>query len=129
MWWFINNSWDAEQRVVESIHAGVRRVVETVHERKPRAKVILQSLLPNNEPARNADVVQPINRRLEQMATSSPYSGYVAWLDLDPQFVDSKGQQIPAKFMDGVNSNEAGYRIWRDRLVPYLEELRDRRSR
>ncbi len=125
----VNNSWDAEQPIVESIHAGIRTVVETVHECKPRAKVILQSLLPTNESARNADVVQPVNRRLEQMASGSPYSGYVAWLNLYPLFVDTKGQQLSTNFMDGVHPNEAGYRIWRDRLVPYLDALRSRQSR
>ncbi len=125
----INNSWDAEQPVVESIHAGIRKVVETVHERKPRAKVILQSLLPTNEPERNADIVQPVNRRIEQMAAVRPFSDYVVWLDLYPLFVDAKGRQLSSNFMDGVHPNEAGYRIWRDRLVPYLEELRLPQSR
>jgi lysophospholipase L1-like esterase len=32
--------------------------------------------------------------------------------------------QISKLFTDGLHPNEAGYIVWRDRLVPFLAQLR-----
>lgn len=120
----INNSWAAENPAADSVFQGIRAVVTAVHERKPNATVILQSLLPTNEEARNRDVVRPVNRRLVALAEGTPFASYVRYLDLYPGFVDSTGQQITSHFMDGVHPSESGYRIWRDQLVPFLERVR-----
>jgi lysophospholipase L1-like esterase len=45
-------------------------------------------------------------------------------LDLYPAFVDGQGKQDPRRFVDGLHPSEAGYRVWRDRLVPALVAAR-----
>lgn len=120
----VNNTWDAETPVVESVLAGIRAVVEAVHERKPRARVILQSLLPLQDEAKNQAVIQPVNRRLRDLTGSAPLSAYTTFLDLYPAFVDSTGRQIADRFADGVHPNESGYRAWRGLLVPALDRVR-----
>lgn len=116
----INNSWDAESPAVDSVTAGIRAVVAAVRARKPEARIVLQSLLPTNEPARNRDLVQPVNRGLESYVMDPSLGGMVGYLDLYPAFVDAEGRQKGDLFMDGVHPNAAGYRAWRDRLLPYL---------
>jgi lysophospholipase L1-like esterase len=123
----INNSWAAEEPVVESIFEGVRAVVVALHTRKPEARIILQSILPTNEPARNREVVLPVNERLVALAASPQFSAFTTYLDLYPGFVDPAGQQISRYFNDGLHPNEAGYRVWRDRLVPALAQMRTAR--
>jgi len=49
-----------------------------------------------------------------------PNSRYVAWLDLYPAFVDASGHQIGTDFIEGLRPTAQGYRVWRDRLVPFL---------
>lgn len=120
----INNSWDAEMPVVDSVLGGIRAVTAAVHARKPGALIVLQSLLPTNEPARNAQVVLPVNAGLADFAAEDPQTGHVRFLDLYPAFVDENGGQNRAFFMDGVHPNESGYRAWRDRLVPFLASIR-----
>ncbi|WP_269516330.1 GDSL-type esterase/lipase family protein [Brevundimonas subvibrioides] len=120
----INNSWAAEDPAVSSIFEGVRAVVEAVHARKPRAMIVLQSLLPTNETDRNENVVKPVNAALEAFASESPQTAYVRYLDLYPTFLTPDGQQNRAFFMDAVHPDEDGYRAWRDRLVPFLDDLR-----
>lgn len=120
----INNSWDAEAPAVASIFEGVRAVVAAVHARKPRALIVLQSLLPTNEAERNAQVVVPVNAALAAFASESSQSAYVRYLDIYPSFLDGEGRQNRAFFMDGVHPNESGYRAWRDRLVPFLAGVR-----
>ncbi|TPW06298.1 MAG: Uncharacterized protein FD125_308 [bacterium] len=120
----VNNSWDAETPAVDSVVAGVRAVVAAVHARKPDALIVLQSLLPTNEPGRNAGLVIPVNAALAGFAVSPDQAGHVRYLDLYPAFIADDGMQNRALFMDGVHPNEAGYRAWRDRLVPFLSRVR-----
>lgn len=120
----INNSWDAETPVVDSVVDGIRAVTAAVHARKPEALIVLQSLLPTNEPGRNEDVVVPVNAALSAFASEGPQAAHVRFLDLYPVFLDEHGGQNRAFFMDGVHPNERGYRAWRDRLIPFLAEIR-----
>jgi len=117
----INNSWDAEEPADASIFAGVKAVIDSIRARKPDAKIVLQSILPTNAEAKNRAIVRPVNANLAKLAASAPYAVHVRWLDLYPSFVDANGAQIPGYFYDGLHPNDAGYRVWRDRLVPFLE--------
>ena len=116
----VNNTYAAEDPLVDSVFAGVRALVDSLHAAKPQATVVLQSLLPSNEEWRNRDAVIPVNQRLAQLARSAPYRDFVVYLDLYPLFVDAAGRQRTELFMDGLHPNEAGYRIWRDALVARL---------
>ncbi|OYU34251.1 GDSL-type esterase/lipase family protein [Novosphingobium sp. PASSN1] len=120
----INNSYDPETPADAAIFAGVQAAVRTIHARKPGVRIILQSLLPTNDPAKNTAIVQPVNARLQAMAAAPEFAAYVRWLDLYPAFVDAEGRQITALFNDGLHPNEAGYRHWRDRLLPVLPPAR-----
>ena len=120
----INNSWDAESPAVDSVVAGIRAVVAAVHARKPDAKIVLQSLLPTNEPARNADLVLPVNAALAAFAAAPPQADYIHYLNLYPSLLNAQGLQNPGLFMDGVHPNESGYRAWREQLLAVLDQLR-----
>jgi len=120
----INNSWDAEAPAVESVYEGIIAVVAAIHRLKPRATIVLHSLLPTNEPARNADLVVPVNAALTDFVAAQSQGGYLHFLDLYPAFLDDQGRQNRALFMDGVHPNEVGYRVWRDRLVPIVAATR-----
>lgn len=125
----INNSWDAEAPAAYSIFAGIREVVRSVHARKPDAVIVLQSLLPTQEVDRDRDVVRPVNARIAALAADPEFSTYVRHLDLYPAFTDAGGVQRSELFNDGLHPSEAGYRVWRDRLVPFLDRLRRDRAR
>lgn len=120
----INNSYAPESPVADSVYEGVLAVIRSLHMRKPSSRVLLQSILPTSEPARDHAVVRPVNARLAALARSPEFAGFTVWLDLYPSFVDSKGRQIARLFVDGLHPSEAGYRIWRDRLVPALASAR-----
>jgi len=121
----VNNTWAQEDPVVESVFAGIVSVLETVHARKPKARIILQSLLPTNDAERNRNVVIPVNARIKDLAERQPYAGYTVFLDLYPHFTDIKGGQNAALFVtDGVHPNDAGYRVWSAELLPFLRKQR-----
>jgi lysophospholipase L1-like esterase len=123
----INNTWAQEDPVVDSVVAGIVRVLEAVHARKPRARIVLQSLLPPNAPVRNRDVVLPVNARIEELVKRKPHAGYSVFLDLYPMFTDSAGKQQASYFVtDGVHPNDSGYRTWSARLLEFLKQQRTR---
>jgi lysophospholipase L1-like esterase len=124
----VNNTWAEETPVVDSVVAGIVQVLAAAHARKPDAHIVLQSLIPTSDAVKNRDVLLPVNRRIADLAASPQFSAFVSYLDLYPLFADAAGQQVSGYFVnDGVHPNQTGYRIWRDRLVPYLLELRARR--
>ena len=57
-------------------------------------------------------------------ARSAEFAGFTTWLDLYPAFVDKQGRQQTRLFVDGLHPSEAGYTVWRDRLVPALAAAR-----
>jgi lysophospholipase L1-like esterase len=124
----INNTWAGEEPMAESVLAGIRAIVEAVHRRKPGSTIVLQSLLPTSDEEKNRNVVVPVNRHLLDLSLSPENAGYLKYLDLYSAFVDSSGRQIAAFFCDGLHPNESGFRVWRDRLVPFLDHLRASRG-
>lgn len=120
----INNSYAAEPPVADSVYAGVLAVARALHARQPGARLLLQSILPTSEPARDDAVVKPVNARLAALARSAEFAGFTTWLDLYPAFVDAQGRQQARLFVDGLHPSEAGYAVWRDRLLPALAAAR-----
>ena len=120
----INNSYAPEPPVADSVFEGVRAVMRALHARQPGARLLLQSLLPTSEPARDEAVVKPVNARLAALARTPEFASFTTWLDLYPSFIDAQGRQDGRLFLDGLHPSEAGYRVWRDRLVPALEAAR-----
>jgi lysophospholipase L1-like esterase len=120
----INNSYAPELPVADSVFEGVLAVMRALHARKPGARLMLQAILPTAEPARDEAVVLPVNARLAALAQSTEFAGFTTWLDLYPAFLNAQGQQDPRLFVDGLHPSEAGYRLWRDRLVPALAQAR-----
>ena len=120
----INNTWAEEKPVADSVFEGALAVLRALHERKPRARIILQTLLPTQDEVKNRDVVRPVNQRLREQVSAPPFSGFISFLDLYPFFVDGSGKQVSSLFNDGLHPNLNGYRVWRDQLVPFLEKVR-----
>ncbi len=120
----INNSWAAEDPVADSIFQGVHAALKALHARKPKSRIVLQSLLPTNDNAKNKDVVGVVNQRLRKLVTTPEFSSFTSYLDLYPAFTDADGAQISGYFTDGLHPNAAGYAVWRDRLVAFLKTVR-----
>jgi len=120
----VNNSYDAEDSAADSINEGVKATVEALRALKPKSRIILQSLLPTSDPAKNREIVAPVNAALAKLATTPPLAGHVLWLNLTPAFETPAGQQRTDLFYDGLHPNEAGYRTWRDQLLPFIEAAR-----
>jgi lysophospholipase L1-like esterase len=121
----INNIGVGDEPVADRMFEGIRAVVVALHERKPMARIILESLLPIQDEEKNSEVVRPVNRRLHTMGDSKPFSSFVLFHDLYPAFVDGAGNQIVGYFNDGTHPSTDGYRVWRDQLLAFLRKIRN----
>lgn len=115
----INNSFDSEDPATTSIYKGVMAVVARIQERKPRARIVIQSLLPTEDDTKNNNLVKPVNVQLRDFAENT---AGVEYLDLYPAFVDENGAQKRDLFNDNLHPSRDGYRVWRDRLIIFLTE-------
>lgn len=118
----INNSFDAEDPAVDSIFSGVRTAIAAIRARKPKARIVVQSLLPTDDPDKNSTLVQPINAQLRALVSNSGPDARLEFLDLYPSFVDSAGLQRKSLFNDSLHPSLAGYAVWRDKLVTFLHD-------
>lgn len=122
----INNTFDGEEPLTDSLFKGVKTAVDTAHKAKPGAKIILQSILPTDDPAKNAETVTAVNARLADLIKKPEYASWAVYLDLYPSFVDAVGIQKKELFVDGLHPSRDGYRVWRDRLFERLALARTR---
>jgi lysophospholipase L1-like esterase len=113
----INNSFDVERPAVDSISKGVEAVIMRIHERMPGAQIVVQSLLPTDDDAKNRELVQPVNANLRLFAERDKA---LHFLDLYSSFVDANGVQRRELFNDSLHPSREGYRIWRDRIVTFM---------
>ena len=63
-------------------------MIARIHERKPGAEIVVQSLLPTYDDAKNRDLVQPVNANLRAFALQTKGLRY---LDLYSSMFDAKG--------------------------------------
>ena len=74
--------------------------------------------------SKNKELVLIVNQRLESLVRTAEFSDFTSYLNLYPSFIDSQGQQIANFYTDGLHPNDAGYKVWRDRLIEHLAKVR-----
>lgn len=109
----------------DSIANAIVNLVETIKEETPTTKIYLQSILPiNNDFGRYKNMigkepqVKEINALLEKRFAGTD----VVWLNINPLFADENGNLDKNLTNDGLHLLGPGYLIWRDFLLPYINE-------
>ncbi len=100
--------------------AGVKKVVATVHEKLPKAKILLLGVFPRDNAGspmrKKVDAINAIIKGYDDGAT-------VHYLDIGPKFLDEKGELPKDVMPDKLHPNGKGYQIWYDAMWPTLEPL------
>jgi lysophospholipase L1-like esterase len=98
------------------------RLIAELRRRLPRARIVVESLLPIrealvalDEPLASAAVV-----RANQLCRLGALSAGADWLDLTPVLADAAGELDARYSSDGLHLSAAGYRAWAAALRPYL---------
>lgn len=109
----------------DSIATAIEHLVERIQTETPTTKLYLQSLLPiNNSFGRyrrldgKEQVIRDINARLQPMAERRG----VQWINLNSAFCDADGNLRADLTNDGLHLLAPGYLIWKEILLPYVNE-------
>ncbi len=101
------------------------RIIDYIREHSTNTKIYLQSCLPiNNSFGRYKAIfgkekeVPLLNDALMKVAKQRG----VTWIDLYPLFADENGLLRTDLTNDGLHLLAPGYIIWRDKLMPYINE-------
>lgn len=100
--------------------AGVKKVVATVREKLPKAKILLLGVFPRDtkaSPMRKK--VEAINEIIKTFADGAA----VKYLDIGAKFLDDQGELPKDVMPDKLHPNGKGYQIWYDAMWPTLEPL------
>jgi beta-glucosidase len=105
----------------EWVAAGVKKIVDTVRAKLPKAKVLLLGVFPRGATADNdlRKKVVAINALIKEFGDGKD----VTYLDLSAKFLDEQGN-LPKDIMpDALHPNAKGYQIWYDSMWPVLEPM------
>lgn len=110
----------------DSIATAMRNLIVKVRRGTPATKVYLQSLLPIDNSFRRykamtgkEGVIVETNKLLEKVAEETG----ATWIDLYSRMVDpATGNMRKGLTNDGLHLLGAGYAVWRDAVLPYVEE-------
>lgn len=114
-----NNIGQFDDEKPEWAAAGIKKIIETVKAKLPKAKILLLAVFPRNEKASaNRAEVAAINKIIAGYADDT-----VTFLDIGDKFLDANGE-IPDDVMpDKLHPSAKGYRIWYEAMSPTLDKL------
>lgn len=117
------NNW--ADNTVEETADDIRKLVEIVKAKQPKAKILLMPLWPRADAWPPLDEIDPENNfktkkneDVNRIIASIPDGRQVFWFDLRPWFKGAPKSLLP----DRLHPNEAGYRIWWREMKKFLAE-------
>jgi len=109
----------------DSVATAVETLIRMIRRDTPSTRLYVQSLLPvNNSFGRykrltgKEQIIRDINTLLRDAAARHG----ATWIDLYPAFSDSEGNLRHELTNDGLHLMAPGYMIWRELLLPYIDE-------
>lgn len=115
-----NNIGHFDDEQPEWAAAGVKKILEIVHQKLPKAKVLLLGVFPRGaKDSMHRRKVEGINEIIKNFGDGQR----TVYLDVSKTFLDAHGE-IPKDIMpDGLHPNQHGYDLWYDAMRPTLEKL------
>ncbi|MFM8469912.1 MAG: GDSL-type esterase/lipase family protein [Limisphaerales bacterium] len=111
---------NAGKNTPEEIAAGVRALLDEIHQRQPQAHVILMAIFPRGpKPDAMRAKLDTTNKLLAQFAAP----GKVTFLDIGAKFLQPDGSITREVMGDFLHPTAKGYEIWAEALEPVLVKL------
>ena len=106
---------------VEQIAAGVKLIVQEIHSRAPKSKVLLLAVFPRGEkPNPNREKIKKVNELISKLDDGGKT---VKYLDIGDKFLQPDGTLPRSVMPDGLHPNEKGYEIWAEAVKPAIVQL------
>jgi len=111
---------NAGKNTPEEIAAGVRALLDEIHQRQPQAHVVLMAIFPRGpKPDAMRTKLDTTNKLLAQFAAP----GRVTFLDIGAKFLQPDGTIAREVMGDFLHPTAKGYEIWAEALEPVLVKL------
>jgi lysophospholipase L1-like esterase len=106
----------------EEIADGVKAVVEAIHKRQPKTKVLLLGVFPRGEQPtdKNRDRIKNINKIITKLDDDGKT---VKYLDIGDKFLEKDGTLSRDVMPDFLHLSKKGYEIEANAIKPTLSEL------
>lgn len=109
----------------DSIVTAVSELIDYIKQQSPSTRIYLQSMLPINNSfgrykamAGKEDTIRRINSLLQPLAAEKG----IRWINLYPYFCDNEGNLRKDFTNDGLHLLGPAYLVWRDIVMPYVQE-------
>ena len=101
--------------------AGVTKVVEALRARLPETKILLFGVFPREASAKHIyrKHIKDINAVISKLADDKN----VFYCDITDKFLDKNGTLSRSIMPDLLHPNDAGYEIWAQAMMPYVEKF------
>lgn len=113
-----NSSTDS----ADGIASGITKIVETIRQKQPQAKILLLAVFPRGEKAENnpaREKLKQVNAKIAKLDDGQ----HVYFLDIGDKFLESDGSLSKEIMPDFLHLSAKGYQIWADAIGPKLAEL------
>jgi lysophospholipase L1-like esterase len=106
----------------EQIAEGVKAVVEAIHKKQPKTKVLLLGIFPRGAKATdpNRERIKAINKTIAKLDDEGKT---VKYLDIGEKFLDKDGNMPKDVMPDYLHPSKKGYEIWAEAIDKPLKDL------
>ncbi|MBC2603190.1 GDSL-type esterase/lipase family protein [Puniceicoccus vermicola] len=111
----------------QEIAAGITRIVDVIHEKLPKAEVLLLGIFPRGgDPSeKRVREIRERIRKINETISKLDDGEKTRYLDLSANFLDESGQLSREIVPDGLHPNGNGYRVWGQGMASVIDEMMD----
>lgn len=110
-------------RSPETIAISIDKIVQKLQHSTPNTKIYLQSVLPANRKFSDEAISQGAIIGLNNLLKEIAFKREITYIDLHSNFIDQASGNIQSQYSnDGLHLMGKGYSLWRDILLPYINE-------
>lgn len=105
----------------EDIAAGIRSILDAIALRQPKAKIVLMPIFPRGKWQNDKDRAK--NDKVNALIRPFADGKRIVWFDFTQKFLSSDGKVRKDLMDDYLHPTAAGYAVWRESAVPFLQKL------
>ncbi len=109
------------EAAAENISRGIAAVLQVMHEKAPKAVIVLTGVFPRNDNMAVMPEINAVNSRLAKMADGRK----ILYLNINDRLADTDGRLFEGMMnaKDKLHPTLNGYQVWADALKPLLTEI------
>ena len=101
---------------------GIRAIIECIHEKCPKSKILLLGIFPKGEKKNNKGQIQNANVNKIISGYDKIYP-FLTYLDISKKFLKADGSVNKDLLRDYLHPNAKGYKVWAEAMEPTIQKL------